>query len=422
MPLSLLHNNTLNNGGSGYKVTDVNGVKYLNISGSVYEGDFINTGNYAVGTYYVPGSAYTSMGILNVTSSISQGGYSIFITSNWGGNYFGEQWVNSSAGSPVTNVQGSSTDASRYVDRTYNGSGSTSDFGIASPQNDLEGQIPSSAYYGTFSPTGSLQTLSSNAELSLFAGVLGANLYNYYLYAFVRSVPSTGMPTFSIGTGSVFQANASADNTTSQHYASFGADSVNLTDGEYTYSIPDSFNSNYITIYYNPNWQLNYASYKYTPGVQATSSGTMPYLTFAGVSGIGTLTMTFIEPLVIGQPLGTMAIGTAPSIAINGVGYFNLPTGEIDWFANGKYVNPSGFSVVVGKPITLTAKALGQTLNISTGGAFSPSITYTPTSVDTFLQTYLNMTEIQLNNYNSQYEVQVYAKGSETGGIWQLED
>ena len=164
------------------------------------------------------------------------------------------------------------------------------------------------------------------------------------------------MPTFNIGTGSVFQANATADNTTSQHYATFGADSTNLTDGEYTYSIPDSFNSNYITIYYNPAWTIDYASYGLATGVQATSSGsTMPYLTFAGVSGIGKLTMTFTEPLVIGEPLGTLSLGVLPSIAVDGNAFFELPNDLLNWKANGVPVNPSGFAVVVGKPVLIQA-------------------------------------------------------------------
>ena len=159
-------------------------------------------------------------------------------------------------------------------------------------------------------------------------------------------------------------------------------DAVNLTDGEYTYSIPDSFNSNYITIYYNPAWTIDYASYGFAPGVQATSSGTMPYLTFAGVSGIGTLTMTFTEPLVIGQPLGTMSLGVLPSVAVGGDAFFELPNDLLHWTANGKPIDPSGFAVIVGRPVALDAFMAGSNDPIY-------NVTYTPTKQITFLQTYV---------------------------------
>ena len=226
-------------------------------------------------------------------------------------------------------------------------------------------------------------------------------------YIFVQSINDTAMPTISsIGTGSVFQANATADNTTSQHYGPFGKDSTNLTDGEYTYSIPDSFNSNYITIYYNPAWTIDYASYGFATGVQATSSGsTMPYLTFAGVSGIGKLTMTFTEPLVIGEPLGTLSLGVLPSIAVDGNAFFELPNDLLNWKANGVPVNPTGFSVVVGKPVLIQA--------FSAGAALVFNQTYTPTEEVTFLQTYVNITAFQFNNLNSTDEVQISATNSQ---------
>ena len=205
----------------------------------------------------------------------------------------------------------------------------------------------------------------------------------------------------SIGTGLVFQANATADNTTLQHYQSFEIDTTNLTNGEYTYSIPDSFNNNYITIYYNSSWSINYASYGFSLGIQATSSGKMPYLTFSGIKGIGTLTMTFTEPLVIGQPLGTMSLGVLPSIAIDGNGFFELPNDLLHWTANGIPIDPSGFSVVVGKPVLLKA--------FSGAGVVVYSTTYTPTEEVTFLQTYVNITEFQFNNLNSTDEVDIQA-------------
>ena len=58
------------------------------------------------------------------------------------------------------------------------------------------------------------------------------------------------------------------------------------------------------------------ASIGFSSGTEATTSGYMDYLTFAGVSGIGTITMTFTEPLVIGQPLGTLSLGVLLNNAV----------------------------------------------------------------------------------------------------------
>lgn len=292
----------------------------------------------------------------------------------------------------VTNNNGS------YSYSLYAGSGTSgtllySASGISYSVNNRQGQnfgflgISDSAFSSTYSTGGG--SLPMNVT-SMSISILGA--------------PPI-MPTFTIGTGSVFQANATADNTTSQHYATFGPDAVNLTDGEYTYSIPDSFNSNYITIYYNPAWTIDYASYGFAPGVQATSSGTMPYITFAGVSGIGTLTMTFTEPLVIGQPLGTMSLGVLPSVAVGGNAFFELPNDLLHWTANGVPINPSGFSVVVGKPVLIQAFSAGDT------SVFNE--TFTPTKEVTFLQTYVNITAFQFNNLNSTDEVQISATNSQ---------
>ena len=109
-----------------------------------------------------------------------------------------------------------------------------------------------------------------------------------------------------------------------------------------------------------------------------------------------------------------MSLGVSPSVAINGVGFFNLPTGMVNWEANGIPVNPSGFSVVVGKPVNLTAYASGTLLQIAdqSNQNFSNYLLVTPTSYISFLQTYVNVTQIQLNNLNTNYEVQVTATNS----------
>jgi hypothetical protein len=392
---------TYNEPSSTYSVSTYDGTKTLNVTGLLMSNITLqNRGKYAVVSDYYGTAKYGEFGLLYNTDTTNLGGYAVFVDSNSGsGSYFQVQTMNNSyGGSPQ---YGSPNSLLRTTYLVYNGTGSSSIYGgVGTTPLVAVGQ--NLVYSATLSlATGDLQS-EGNVPMHLTFSTFGALQTSYIMYSFVYDYIGN-MPTISsITSGSVFQANATADNTTSQHYASFGADSVNLTDGEYTYSIPDSFNSNYITIYYNPAWKIDYASYGFAPGVQATSSGTMPYLTFAGVSGIGTLTMTFTEPLVIGQPLGTMSLGVLPSVAVGGDAFFELPNDLLHWTANGVPINPSGFSVVVGKPVSLDAFMAGSNDPIY-------STTYTPTKQVTFLQTYVNISEFQFNNLNSTDEVSITA-------------
>ena len=256
-----------------------------------------------IGNLYEPNANYWTL------TGVSSGDTTNFI------GIAGSNAINTNGAGEAGYVRNATDSTNTQILSTYNG---TNSFFVQTESSTTTGFWLNGTYQ--FSLSMNNASYPYNYALSVMNANGGSytlpNAETIYSYFIVQDGGS--MPTFNIGTGSVFQANATADNTTSQHYASFGADSTNLTDGEYTYSIPDSFNSNYITIYYNPAWTIDYASYGFAPGVQATSSGTTPYLTFAGVSGIGTLTMTFTEPLTIGQPLGTMSLGVLPSVAVGG--------------------------------------------------------------------------------------------------------
>ena len=340
--------------------------------------------------------AFPSFGTADLYTLIkanqSTGSISVFNTQT--GDFVGNTWdVNSN--NSLSTVSTSTPSITTSTDWNLVGSGIS-----------LANNLVYSQYNG--------QTSSYTLNLSqYFTSSSDTGSFGFYLYPgskmqyafYIQPLPNNKMPTYSIEGGSVFQANSTADNTTYQHYQAFGEDSTNLTEGEYTYDIPDSFNSNYITIYYNPAWKIDYASYGFSSGVEATTNGYMDYLTFSGVSGIGTLTMTFTEPLVIGQPLGTMSLGVLPSIAVDGNAFFELPNDLLHWTASGVPVNPSGFSVVVGKPLTLVAYTAGGT------PVFNE--TYTPTKTVTFLQTYVNVTAFQFNNLNSTDEVEITATNSQ---------
>lgn len=220
-------------------------------------------------------------------------------------------------------------------------------------------------------------------------------------YWVISSDNFTSMPDFEISPPFIFEASATIYNTTRQHYATFAPYEYNLTQGMYTYVIPDSFDSNYITIFYNYSWTLEYASYHYEQGFMVTSGGDIPFITFINVAGIQQISLTFNEPIVIGQPLGTMSLGVLPSIAINGYAFFELPSDLLHWTAGGSPVNPNGFSVIVGEPVNIRAFS-GSNVQVY-------NKTVTPDSLNYFLQTYVNITEVQFSNLNSTDEVEVSA-------------
>jgi hypothetical protein len=114
-------------------------------------------------------------------------------------------------------------------------------------------------------------------------------------YLFIAHAPQY-MPTFTIGTGSVFQANATQ--TSKIFYNGVSNYAPNPLLQVYTYDIYDSFSSNYITILANPNWTFVSDSGYALPYDAASSE-----LTFFNVSGAGQLQAQFLQPSQeIGQP------------------------------------------------------------------------------------------------------------------------
>lgn len=177
-------------------------------------------------------------------------------------------------------------------------------------------------------------------------------------------------------------------------YSDYGA---NPSYGEYVYQIPDSFNSNNLTIYYNTSWSFVTSSY----GNYQTYGGAEPHLYLFDTAGVGEVYLTFLEPVTIAQPLGSMSIGVFPSIAVNGIGFSEWASTHLHWEAASTPVSPNGFSVVIGKPIQIKAYTVSDEIVYNQ--------TYTPTQLDTYLQTTVNITEFQFNNLNSTTEVQIQA-------------
>ena len=83
-----------------------------------------------------------------------------------------------------------------------------------------------------------------------------------------------------------------------------------------------------------------------------------------------------------------------------------MPNNLLHWTANGQPINPNGFDVVVGKPVTIKA--------FSGSNVIVYNKTVIPTSANFFLQAYVNVTQMQFINLNSTVEVQVSATSNGT--------
>jgi hypothetical protein len=103
----------------------------------------------------------------------------------------------------------------------------------------------------------------------------------------VFEIPSS-MPTFTIGTGSVFQANATQ--FTKAFYQTTSSYQPNPLQQIYEYNIYDSFNANYITLLSNSSWQF------YSDSGYAQYDSALNALTFDNVSGVGFVQAAYIEP------------------------------------------------------------------------------------------------------------------------------
>jgi len=277
----------------------------------------------------------------------------------------------------------------------FNGSSTLTKGEINSTSGTQSNPVYGESYAHIYLTYGLVNTVPFNVEQTLLG------------YEYLRA--NVAMPTVSIGSASPLVSNSSQIGY--QHYATFSNDPTNLSAGQYSYSIPDSFSYNYVTVWYPLTWTFDYSSWTdYVSGT--TSQGN--FLTFFAVSGIGKITLTFNEPIVIGQPLGTLSIGAEPTVALDGNGFFDIPNGMIHWYANGIPVSESGFNVVVGKTVNLTAYGLGNIpLQVSqTGSTFHNYTLYTPTQYISFLPVYVNITSIQLNNLNSSNEVEVIAENA----------
>ena len=122
----------------------------------------------------------------------------------------------------------------------------------------------------------------------------------------ILGAPSV-MPTYSIGAGSVFLANSSLLN-----YPSAGnTEPYNSTYERVLYTIPDAFNYNYMTLYYNDTWTFLYADPSYEivyPQYHA--------ITFSGISGVSSVQITMLQPIIKKVQPGAVSVSQIKGFSI----------------------------------------------------------------------------------------------------------
>ena len=154
-----------------------------------------------------------------------------------------------------------------------------------------------SDYYASVSGTqytisNSYSMTQQNPVLALFNSNHNEPNSNIYVNYVAVSTLESKMPTISsIGTGIPFVANSTTTNHL--HYQIESAYPYNQTLGAFTYTIYDSFNTNNLTIIYNSAWTFEYSD---PEPVVSGYDFNGKFLTWVNISGIGTITVTFLQP------------------------------------------------------------------------------------------------------------------------------
>ena len=108
------------------------------------------------------------------------------------------------------------------------------------------------------------------------------------MYSFVYDYIG-GMPTISsIGTGSVFQANA----TTTSTFSGAPTGNYNATYVYDTYNVPIAPSTNYVTVVFNSSWMLS----NIYPSTYLPLQNNSNFITIEDVNGFTSVQVTLIEP------------------------------------------------------------------------------------------------------------------------------
>ncbi|MEM3859571.1 MAG: hypothetical protein QW478_09230, partial [Candidatus Micrarchaeaceae archaeon] len=134
-----------------------------------------------------------------------------------------------------------------------------------------------------------------------------------------RAYLPNGMPTYSIGSPSVFQAAG----TTSSSFSGISGQAYNSTWNYFSYNIPVAPSASYVTIIYNSSWlpfnvfPSSYVLYKNDN-----------LITIENVTGYSSVQVSFIEPsqLIGTNTYDTISYNAPPGIVLPSSGYINAVT------------------------------------------------------------------------------------------------
>ena len=278
---------TYNEPSSTYSVATYDGTPTLNVTGLLMSNTTLqNSGKYAAVSDYYGTAAYGEFGLLYNTDTTSLGGYAVFTDSNAGGTaYFAIQTMNNSFGGSAP--YGSANSLARTTYLVYNGTSASSIYGgVGTTQSVAIGQ---NLIYSATLPlaTGDLQS-EGNVPIHLAFSTFGALQTSYIMYSFVYDYIGS-MPTISsIGTGSVFQANA----TTTSTFTGGETGTYNTTYVYMTYNIPIEPSTNYVTIVFNGSWILS----NIYPSTFLPLLPHPDFVTIEDVKGFSSVQVTLIEP------------------------------------------------------------------------------------------------------------------------------
>ena len=216
----------------------------------------------------------------------------------------------------------------------------------------------------------------------------------FYVYIPWLAITSTNvslMPTISsIGTGSVFQANA----TTSSTFSGSPVGQYNATYSYMAYSVPIAPTTAYVTIIYNKTWiPANVYPSTYMPILPNTT-----FVTIEDIKGFSGIQITLIEPSqLIGSP-------TYQNIQYNMPGGLNPPTG---YFLNDISYVPFGSSTqyTIDTSSQFVQLPFGSTISLTVfdpwGDKVASLTNYLIANVSGQISTSPDVTELQFQFFNS---------------------
>ena len=237
---------------------------------------------------------------------------------------------------------------------------------------------------------GNFSLTPSQAGTGAFSDYNAVPAYLNITYMLVASPLTVQMPTFTIGAGSVFQANA----TTTSTFTGTNTGTYNTTYVYMTYNIPIEPTTNYTTILFNSTWILsNIYPSTYLPIIPKSD-----FVTLEDVKGFTTVQVTLVEP---SQDIGVTTYQsidyTMPSGIPSPTDYFTNIITYIP-FGSSRSITEKTTSQFIEIPFGSTVSGVVQDPWGDTVGTFTNFLIGNTTGV---IPLTLNVTELQFVFFNS---------------------